>query len=314
MAIVTFSDGDFAQEVRNATERTLSQTHERHVSLSQIMHAHEGPSAEAPAVPSASAPDVRLAIVEQGYHKLVPYPDGTGQEMVVSSLRSFGLTVALLGPQNEVQEQADPKQLEAVLLFEDGQEVPMLPGQRAIHGEHAMLSHGKATFNIKITALSSQRNGQRFRVRVAVCGEPLQVVVSEPVRTITKLHRGRAEGAGDAKINAKRQADEALLDESAIKHARIEVCGADEDSALKEVQKQQQRAIDELRERYDMELQKQANEQRKLRLEMDMLRRMWAPLAPAPLCDSTQCAGAKIAEACKRSVMQPPVIHSASAA
>ena len=161
----------------------------------------------------------RLRVIEHGVHKLGIGPDGS-EEHVVSTLRPFTFSVGLYGTNgNGIEmliENHEVVQLTANLLFENGQSVAMLPGSPAMTGEIAMLAQGRAIFKIRLNVLSSQRDGQRFRIRVMPSegSRPIQGVVSEPVRTITKLHRGprlplpEEGGTAERPRVAKRHADE----------------------------------------------------------------------------------------------------------
>lgn len=162
---------------------------------------------------SLSGKSLRLGITEHAVHKIA------NDELVVSTLRPFNLTVALFEGDKKV---GDHEQipLEAQVLFENGQPVPMLPGQPALYGEHATLTDGEVTFKIRLAVLSSQREWKKFRVRIVATdfASPL-CVISEPMRTLTKLWRNPAGGAAPCKdrTEGKRRKAEApdVFDENA---------------------------------------------------------------------------------------------------
>jgi len=155
-------------------------------------------------------------VIEHGVHKRGVAPDGS-DEHVVSTLRPFTFSVGLYGSNGAdaemLVEEHDVVQLTAQLLFENGQSVATLPGSPAMTGELAMLAQGRATFKIRLNVLSSQRDGQRFRISVVASGSrPIRGVISEPVRTITKLHRAPHHpvdkgGTAERPRVTKRQAD-----------------------------------------------------------------------------------------------------------
>ena len=168
--------------------------------------------------PSASG---RLCILEHSVHKIGQAPSGA-DELVVSSLRPFQISVGLFGSDDLLVEDHDAVQLEARLLFENGQPCPTLPEQPGISGEFAMLSAGRATFKIRLNVLSSQRENRRFRVRIVDVSpgsrRTIKSVLSEPMRTITKLHRappgGGARAPAPEDYAPERQRDKRRLDSS----------------------------------------------------------------------------------------------------
>lgn len=134
---------------------------------------------------AAGARPLRLAILEHSVHKI------KDDDLIVSTLRPFSLVVGLYEG-GELHDVHEPMQAEAQLLYENGLPVPTLPGKPAMTGEVEMMTHGRASFRLRLNVLSSQREAKRFRVRVhvapaAAAGE--LTVISEPMRTITKLNR-----------------------------------------------------------------------------------------------------------------------------
>lgn len=162
----------------------------------------------------------RLCILEHTVHKMGQSPSGA-DELVVSSLRPFQITVGLFGLDDLLVEDHDNIQLEARLLFENGQPCPTLPDQPGMSGEYAMLSAGRATFKIRLNVLSSQRENRRFRISIfdaspGNCGT-IKSIMSEPMRTITKLHRAPPGGGSRAELAPddcapERQRDKRRLD------------------------------------------------------------------------------------------------------
>mmetsp|Transcript_34065 Transcript_34065/g.100123 ORF Transcript_34065/g.100123 Transcript_34065/m.100123 type:complete len:339 (-) Transcript_34065:374-1390(-) len=162
----------------------------------------------------------RLCVVEHTVHKMGKAPDGA-DELVVSTLKPFGLVVGLFGGDDLLIEDHDPMQLEAQLLFEDGTAVPLLEGATALTGGYAMLSGGRATFKIRLNVLSSQRECKRFRIRVEASSLPRGVtpaakgVVTQPMRTLTKLFRGPRSSPPAAAAQQAQDAAGAPLDDGA---------------------------------------------------------------------------------------------------
>eukprot|EP00908_Phaeocystis_cordata_P024264 Transcript_6733.p2 GENE.Transcript_6733~~Transcript_6733.p2 ORF type:complete len:244 (+),score=69.16 Transcript_6733:646-1377(+) len=93
--------------------------------------------------------------------------------------------------------------LRASLLYENGLPVkqtsssePLLVGETDV-----VALQGAATFKLRITSLSSHRDKQRFRIQVSpqdldvVQLEPLLCVVTDPMKSVTKLGRASAAAA-----------------------------------------------------------------------------------------------------------------------
>jgi len=108
-----------------------------------------------------------------------------------------------------------------------------------------MLSGGKASFKIRLAVLSSQRDGKKFRVSVGPAGAAdgqelsIKAVISEPMRTITKLHRGPrtpapAEDAPERQRTKRRAASDAS-DESMLGE---DGCGEHDKASLADLQDQ----------------------------------------------------------------------------
>lgn len=150
-------------------------------------------------------PSDRLCILEHAVHKFAKLANGS-DELVVSTLRPFQVTLGLFSPDDLSIVEHEAIQLEASLLFEDGQAVPTpLPGHKAIDGQFSLLSGGKAIFKIKLNVLSSQSHGKRFRIRFSEVATANQVprvkgVISDPMRTITKLYRAPPRTPLDSRV------------------------------------------------------------------------------------------------------------------
>jgi len=173
--------------------------------------------APAPAVSTASssaqphstavvASGRKLKILEHRVHKVEMRQKENGEqedELVVSNLRPFTLKVGVHDALDmPILDCALP--LRATLLYENGLPVkqtsssePLLVGETDV-----VALQGAATFKLRITSLSSHRDKQRFRIQVAPQDpdvtqvEPLLSVVTDPMKSVTKL--GRASTAGAA--------------------------------------------------------------------------------------------------------------------
>lgn len=150
-------------------------------------------------------PSGRLCILRHAVHKIAKLANGS-DELVVSTLRPFQVTLGLFSPDDLTIVEHEVIQLEASLLFEDGQPVPTpLPGHQAIDGQFSLLSGGQAIFKIKLNVLSSQSHGKRFRIRFSEVATANQVprvkgVISDPMRTITKLYRSPPRNPLDSRV------------------------------------------------------------------------------------------------------------------
>lgn len=141
----------------------------------------------------------KLKILEHRVHKVEmrTRENGEGEEeLVVSNLRPFTLKVG-------VHDHMDAPILDcslpltASLLYENGLPVkqtsssePLLVGETDV-----VALQGAATFKLRITSLSSHRDKQRFRIQVAPqdpelhSHEPQLIVVTDPMKSVTKLGR-----------------------------------------------------------------------------------------------------------------------------
>lgn len=144
-------------------------------------------------------PGRKLKVLEHRVHKVEMRVKETGEqeeELVVSNLRPFVLKVGVL----DALDQPDVNfslPLRAALLYENGLPVkqtsssePLLVGETDV-----VALQGTATFKLRITSLSSHRDKQRFRIQVApqdlavARTEPLLSVVTDPMKSVTKLGR-----------------------------------------------------------------------------------------------------------------------------
>ena len=151
-----------------------------------------------------------LRIVEHTVHKSDPTDnDDDGPSYLISTLKEFNFRVELCEDETRVKTH-DPCTLSLTLLYESGKPVEQLGEVPVLTGGQAMLENGIASFRVKVHALSSTRQQQRFRIEARLDGKshalgadtPELVVSSQPFRTLTKLHRERA---------AKRPATERLV-------------------------------------------------------------------------------------------------------
>ena len=175
----------------------------------------------------------KLKILEHRVHKVENRTKENGEqeeELVVSNLRPFTLKVGVLDVHDQPLLDGNLP-LRATLLYENGLPVkqtsssePLLVGETDV-----VALQGAATFKLRITSLSSHRDKQRFRIqiepqaRAAQLGratrrnlpqiadasppltllqemharqlEPQLVVVTDPMKSVTKL--GRASGAAN---------------------------------------------------------------------------------------------------------------------
>lgn len=144
----------------------------------------------------------RLKIIEHRVHKVEMRTKDNGEqeeELIVSNLRPFTLKVGV-HDQNESPILDCSLPLRASLLYENGLPVrqtsnsePLLVGETDV-----VALQGAATFKLRITSLSSHRDKQRFRIQVAPqevevqLGEPNLCVVTDPMKSVTKLGRSSA--------------------------------------------------------------------------------------------------------------------------
>jgi len=139
----------------------------------------------------------KLKILEHRVHKVEMRHQENGEaeeELVVSNLRPFTLKVGVHDALDmPILDCALP--LRASLLYENGLPVkqtsssePLLVGETDV-----VALQGAATFKLRITSLSSQRDKSRFRIQVSpqdvdvVQLEPLLCVVTDPMKSVTKL-------------------------------------------------------------------------------------------------------------------------------
>lgn len=113
------------------------------------------------------------------------------EQYIISTLKTFELGVELLVDGARASTHA-PIPLTLTLVYESGKpveqvgDIPLLTGTDG----RGMLSAGRVGFQLKVTALSSLRQQQRFRIRVAAPDVPgILSVYSEPFRTLSKLFR-----------------------------------------------------------------------------------------------------------------------------
>lgn len=147
----------------------------------------------------------KLKILEHRVHKVEMRHQENGEaeeELVVSNLRPFTLKVGVHDALDmPILDCALP--LRASLLYENGLPVkqtsssePLLVGETDV-----VALQGAATFKLRITSLSSHRDKQRFRIQVSpqdldvVQLEPLLCVVTDPMKSVTKLGRASAAAA-----------------------------------------------------------------------------------------------------------------------
>jgi len=141
----------------------------------------------------------KLKILEHRVHKVEMRQkenDESEEELVVSNLRPFLLKVGVHDHMdNPILDCSLP--LRASLLYENGLPVKQTSSSEPlVVGETDVVAlQGAATFKLRITSLSSHRDKQRFRIQVAPQDmemlqlEPALCVVSDPMKSVTKLGR-----------------------------------------------------------------------------------------------------------------------------
>ena len=137
-------------------------------------------------------PQHTLRIAEHTVHRLDPFGDAE-QEYVVSTLKDFLLRVELCGADGVRLEDHAPTPATLTLVYESGKEVEQLGDLPLMTGAHGIFDRGVVAFKLKVAALSSLRQQQRFRIRIQAhspdgAGELLEVLTA-PFRTLTKLYR-----------------------------------------------------------------------------------------------------------------------------
>merc|ERR1719359_1354808 len=143
----------------------------------------------------------RLKVLEHRVHKVES--GGKEDELVVSNLRPFTLKVGVCDHLDRLLLDCSLP-LRATLLYENGLPVrqtsasePLLVGESEV-----VALQGAATFKLKITSLSSHRDKQRFRLQVSpqdpdlAVREPSLSVVTNPMKSVTKLGRSSLSGGG----------------------------------------------------------------------------------------------------------------------
>ena len=141
---------------------------------------------------------------------------------IISTLKNFALGVELI-KDGALEKTHEVIPLTVTLVYASGKVVEQLGDIPTLTGcdGRGLLSSGCAFFELKVSALSSLRQQQLFRIRVAAPDHPdIAPVYTQPFKTMTKTFRASvratapeadAEGAGrDAP--AKRNAEAAGLD------------------------------------------------------------------------------------------------------
>ncbi|KAL3907098.1 MAG: hypothetical protein SGPRY_010300 [Prymnesium sp.] len=153
----------------------------------------------------------KLKILEHRVHKVelrTKENEEQEEELVVSNLRPFLLKACGMGREGNLKPRREESLLDctlplrAALLYENGLQVkqtsssePLLVGETDV-----VALQGAATFKLRITSLSSHRDKQRFRIQVPVApqemerlqSEPALCVVTDPMKSVTKLGRSAA--------------------------------------------------------------------------------------------------------------------------
>ena len=135
-----------------------------------------------------------LRIAEHTVHRCDPSDGDT--EYVISTLKDFLLRVELCEHGVRV-ETHEPMPLNLSLVYESGKDVEQIGDVPLMTGADGLLDQGVAAFKLKVSALSSLRQQQRFRISIRVAGgEDMGLqVLTQPFRTLTKLYRAPARPA-----------------------------------------------------------------------------------------------------------------------
>lgn len=136
--------------------------------------------------------DESLAIAHHEIHR-VDEPD----ELIISTLKYFQLHCEVQSMAGDLLYHLDGVTLVADLLYEDGNKVedlsvtfePPLLGDGGACPPKALIEGGCASFKLRITVLSSLCQKRLFRVRITSEERPGLCVLSDAVKTITKLRR-----------------------------------------------------------------------------------------------------------------------------
>ena len=132
-----------------------------------------------------------LRIAEHTVHRCDPSDGDT--EYVISTLKDFVLRCELCEHGVRV-ETHEPMPLNLSLVYESGKDVEQIGDVPLMTGADGLLDQGVAAFKLKVSALSSLRQQQRFRISIRVAGgEDMGLqVLTQPFRTLTKLYRAPA--------------------------------------------------------------------------------------------------------------------------
>ena len=138
------------------------------------------------------------------------------REMIITPLKPFRLEVCLRDETGTAIKDHPDLKLVARLVREDQTPVEIRSGEKAaaLEGESAILTHGRAMLSIRVHELSDKHDKARFCVKIACNDDPMSVVLTQsvvltkPMRSITKLHRLKGGDEGD--IAAKRQSGRGL--------------------------------------------------------------------------------------------------------
>ena len=106
-----------------------------------------------------------LRIAEHTVHRCDPSDGDT--EYVISTLKDFLLRVELCEHGVRV-ETHEPMPLNLHLVYESGKDVEQIGDVPLMTGADGLLDQGVAAFKLKVSALSSLRQQQRFRISIRV--------------------------------------------------------------------------------------------------------------------------------------------------
>jgi len=161
----------------------------------------------------------RLRILQHDIHRLDETADG--MENVMSTLKGFTIRVGVFSNDGDMPlDTEDGIRLKAKLVYENGLDVEELSAtlEPPLLGGTATLQNGTAVFKLRITVLSSLCRGNRFRVQIDSEVAELNVV-TEPMRTITKLRRGPSNKKKDTATEVEPDSEGGLRPNSGLKRA-----------------------------------------------------------------------------------------------
>lgn len=167
-----------------------------------------------------------IAALNVTYHEIHRVDSVEGNpamnDSIISTLKYFQLHVTLQGVGGKTVTSRDGTEVLASLVYDDITPVEELSAtfEPPLIGGRAALDEGVATFRLRVTVLTSLCYKRNFRVKVWAPSSPeLDVAVTNPFKTITKLRRGVREKADKAAAaQAEAEAMETADNTPALNH------------------------------------------------------------------------------------------------